>query len=349
MTDEQKFGNDLVAMLEELASAPEFQPSTFWRMLNDKNTVMLKTDGLQHFKRTVSQNYFGWMIIEPYHRFFRTAVKDWLFNPALAPLVAHIENKVTVRLYVRDQPLTLNSLQRFIYKFFVGMLWEQMRRVDFMSLEKLIEEPLVGDPIRIHLNKKLISLDTAASITDANTLLPLVQHIERPCIAEIGAGHGRLAYAIASVRSSLYCVFDIPPALQVSQWYIEQTLPKKKIFRFRRFKHFEDIAEELDQSDVAFFTSNQLQLIPSRYFDIVSSISTLPELTAPQVALFLLLMQKTSRGHIFLKQWKRWKNDSDGTDFTLDDYQFTADWRQTMICTDPLISAFFNATWSRQG
>ena len=123
MTDEQKFGNDLVAMLEELASAPEFQPSTFWRMLNDKNTVMLKTDGLQHFKRTVSQNYFGWMIIEPYHRFFRTAVKDWLFNPALAPLVAHIENKVTVRLYVRDQPLTLNSLQRFIYKFFVGMLW----------------------------------------------------------------------------------------------------------------------------------------------------------------------------------------------------------------------------------
>ena len=218
-----------------------------------------------------------------------------------------------------------------------------------MSLEKLIEEPLVGDPIRIHLNKKLISLDTAASITEANTLLPLVQHIERPCIAEIGAGHGRLAYAIASVRSSLYCVFDIPPALQVSQWYIEQTLPKKKIFRFRRFKHFEDIAEELDQSDVAFFTSNQLQLIPSRYFDIVSSISTLPELTAPQVALFLLLMQKTSRGHIFLKQWKRWKNDSDGTDFTLDDYQFTADWRQTMICTDPLISAFFNATWSRQG
>jgi putative sugar O-methyltransferase len=193
----------------------------------------------------------------------------------------------------------------------------------------------------------MISIDLACAITEANIILSLVPQVKRPAIAEIGAGHGRLAYAISKAIKCRYVIFDIPPALHVSQWYLSQVLPEKRMFPFRRFDRFEDIADELAGSDIAFFTPNQMRLFPDDYFDIAASISTLPELTTEQVDLFLELMQRTSRSFIYLKQWYRWKNEKDGTDLTIDSYRFARNWRRIRTEVDPLIPWFFNAVWPK--
>ena len=167
-------------------------------------------------------------------------------------------------------------------------------------------------------------------------------------MAELGAGYGRLGHAFLATQPGQYCIFDIPPALHVSQWYLSRLFPQKRIFGFRPFNNWAEVAAEVEQADLAFFTSNQLALVPDGYFDVVTSISTLPEMSMAQVKLFLAQFARTARGHVFLKQWTSWKNPLDGTDLTMDDYVLGENWRVTLDQVDPINPLFFNRVWSNQ-
>jgi|tagenome__1003787_1003787.scaffolds.fasta_scaffold15557540_1 hypothetical protein len=47
-------------------------------------------------------------------------------------------------------------------------------------------------------------------------------------------------------------VFDVPPALYLSQWYLTTLFPKRRAFRFRGFETFKEIDGELTEADIAF-------------------------------------------------------------------------------------------------
>ena len=336
-------------MIAELSAAPDFLPSAFWTDLANRNDAMLGAEGLRSFKRTVSNNYFNWPVTVPYHPYFVRAFLSWLTHPTTAVLGATIEDRVRLHVSYRDQPIDLSAFQKQIYKFFVCFTWETMRRFDTLRLSDRVQEPRIGNPIEVTLGGRLISQDVANSVIEANLLLPLVSGIAKPRFAEIGAGYGRLAHVVSNTTPSLYCIFDIPPALDVAQWYLRQILPEKRVFAFRRFKAFAEIEDELSQCDLAFFTSNQLASFPDSWFDVASTISTLPEMTARQVDLFLGLMRSKTRHAIFLKQWKSWRNAKDGIHMRRDDYVMPPPWRQTVDRTDPLIPTFFNTIWERKG
>lgn len=134
----------------------------------------------------------------------------------------------------------------------------------------------------------------------------------------------------------------------MAQWYLEQTLGRDRVFRFRHFDRIEDVQGEIDQASVALFTANQIRKFPDHYFDVMLSISTMPEMRQDQVDLYLAEFQRLSRGHIFLKQFKAWKNPSDGTDLNTDSYRFNSDWHLILDRTDPVIPCFFNRVWRKQ-
>jgi hypothetical protein len=80
---------DMAAELE--ADDPVFLPSAFWRDLNDKNRRMLEEEGLANFKRTVSQNYFNWLVADRKSHLFRHALRQWCRRPNLLPLLSRLE------------------------------------------------------------------------------------------------------------------------------------------------------------------------------------------------------------------------------------------------------------------
>ncbi|HEV2629197.1 MAG TPA: putative sugar O-methyltransferase [Pseudolabrys sp.] len=334
-------------MIAELSSAPEFMPSAFWADIAQRNEIMLDESGIASFKRTLSNNYFNWPVTAAYHPYFVMAVLKWLRTPRRSVFSAKIEDQITLRLANVDKPLVLSSVQRQIYKAYVCFVWERMRTFDRLRISDWVEEPLVGAPISIRVGQKLISQDLANSVVEANLILPVVADLPKPRFAEIGAGYGRLAHVVSAAVPSTYCIFDIPPALEVSQWYVQQVLPEKRVFGFRRFGCFADVEDELRASDVAFFTSNQMALFPDRWFDVTSTISTLPEMTARQVNLFLNLMQSKTARAIFFKQWKSWGNRRDGFRLQRSDYVLQNDWRLSVDRTDPLVPSFFNQLWER--
>lgn len=310
------------AMMKELGSDnPLFLPSDFWADLNEKNRRMLDAEGLSNFKRTVAQNYFNWIIPDADHVLVQHARNEWGRRPNLLPLLTRLKETDRLRFTTSDQRAELTAEQRDIYRQYVCHVWTIMRRLDRHGLRHKVGEPRVGNPLRVMFGLKLLSQDLATSIIECNVLADLTKGVRSPRIAEVGAGYGRVAHTYAaSGLPGQYFVFDIPPALGVAQWYLERTLGPDRIFRFRPFDRFEEIEGELARCKVALFTANQICKFPDRYFDVALTISTLPEMRQEQVDFYLSEFQRLSRGHIFIKQWKAWKNQTDGTDLTSDSY-----------------------------
>ncbi len=231
-----------------------------------------------------------------------------------------------LRLTTNSEPRLLTANERDVYRRYVCHVWAIMRRFDRHGLRHRVSEPAIGNPFPVRLGCKTITQDLATSVIECNLLADLHDCVPQPRVAELGAGYGRLAHVYAVTQPGLYCIFDIPPALAVAQWYLEQVLGRSHVLRFRHFDRIEEVLDQLSTVRVAFFTPNQLQLFPPRYFDTVLSISTLPEMRPDQVETFLGEFQRLARRHIFLKQWKRWRNPTDGTDLTADSYRLGPDW-----------------------
>ena len=338
--------SEMVAELE--AADPIFLPSLFWRDLNEKNRRMLAEEGLENFKRTVSQNYFNWLITDHRSPLFRHALWQWCRRPNLLPLITRLRE--TERLWVNttDERIELSAVQRHTYRLYICFVWAIMKKLDRHRLRLKVAEPETGNPFPVECHGRIFTQDIATSIMECNVFADLIQGTTSPRIGEIGGGYGRLAHAYTSSLPGRYFIFDIPPALAVAQWYLEQTLGRKRVFHFRRFNSIDDVQDELDQVSVALFTPNQLRKFPDRYFDVMASISTLPEMRRDQVDIYLAELQRLSRGYIFLKQFKSWKNPSDGGELNIDNYRFNSNWSLVFDRTDPVIPDFFNRVWQRQ-
>jgi len=347
-----EYAENVNEMFEELQKNPIFLPSNLWKGINIQHSRMINEEGIENFKRTVSQNYYNWLITKVLSPIFINVFFRWLLHPNLRPFQSKIEKDI--KLYyitnvvpdVKSRSVILSRWKRYIYMIFVGFIWEAMLNEDHDKLSNKVSEPELGNPIHIWQNNKLITQDIANSIIECNLISSLnPQPKNRQKIAELGAGSGRLAQVYMQTQQGKYCIFDIPPALNISEWYLSNVFSDKTIFHFRSFDKFEDIREELEKSDICFFTANQLKKFPEGYFDVVISISNLPEMTTEQVNLYLILFQKVSGAFIFLKQWKYWKNDIDGTVLGMNDYINNKDWSLKIDKEDPINPQFFNRVW----
>ena len=345
---DSEFLSTMSEMMDELETDPAFLPSEFWRELNQKNSDMLLAEGLVNFKRTVSQNYFNWLVTTPRHPQFLNLALRWLFKPGATPFHSRIEHIEHLRMTNSSEQLELSSFQERIYRIFVSILWDTMRRTDHEKLSDVLSEPLTGNPINVFNGERLISQDLATSIMECNLLIKALKNkVNNPKIAEIGAGYGRLAHVYSATQPGQYFIFDIPPALYVSQWYISDVIGEDKIFKFRAFDHLEDVEDEMSKASVVFLTANQISKFPEHYFDLMLSISTLPEMRREQIQQYIEILRTKSDRFIFLKQWKSWHNPQDNTTTSKSDYQFGPEWNLTHDTTDPIDQRFFNCIWER--
>lgn len=337
-------------MFREVQEGPAiYRPSNFWTDLGSVNAGMIQELGLENFKRTVAQNYFNWLVISPRDVQFRSAFKQFLRRPGLQPLLNRMTPpgllRTTVKLEDRIGPREL-----YVYKLFVGMLWEVAAREDWSGLSNGLEEPLTGSPIEIRRKGRLISQDLANSIREYHAILSLEPGLagQRKKVAELGAGYGRLGHVFQQDGCTGYHIFDIPPALHVSQWYLSKLFPGRKIFAFRHFDSFDQIRDELAQSDLAFFTPNQMELFPDGYFDIFLTISTLPEMSPAQVRHYLQRMGRLAARYVYLKQWSDWFNPADNVRYRTQDFDLEPGWALRLDRRDRIQPLFFERLWQKR-
>jgi len=334
-------------MRRHVAEGPEiYRPGAFWSDLLARNLAMLRADGIDRFKRTVGNNYYNWLVTSWLDPQLRGAIVGWLRHPSAAPLRGRMEPVSAVRTMARDDAFDLSPAAARRYRFFVAQTWERARREDRLRLTERLEEPEIGTPIRVWSRGRAVSQDLANGIIECNYAAR--SGVVRDCarIAELGAGYGRLAHVHLAAADVVYCIFDIPPALAVSQWYLRELLGRDRVVPFDAART--DVGA-IEPGQVAFFTPDQLELFPDGWFDLSQTISTLPEMPAEQAAHFLALLAAKSSGEVFLKQWRRWRNEADGAEYAEDWYALPPPWELVARRVDPVQPLFFNRRWRRAG
>ena len=74
------------AMRAGIEAAPEiYRPGHFWDELIAKNLEMLEAEGITNLKRTVSNNYYNWLVYALRDPQLQRAATTWLRRPTLSP------------------------------------------------------------------------------------------------------------------------------------------------------------------------------------------------------------------------------------------------------------------------
>lgn len=354
----QKQKQDMVATINkmslEIQSQSIYVPGEFWGTIGKFHLEMLKVYGVENFKRTVSHHYQNWFMVSPSDTQVKQLLKLWHTHRSIQPWFNNIEIPDHVGFSLtRDfsdptYPLTAND-SREVYRVAVGMLWEYVNHTDSDKVLPKVVESEIGNPLRIWRKGKLISSDIAHSVRERNLLLKTLslKGTEGLVIGELGAGHGRLAEIFGKTTNYRHLIFDITPALYVSQWYVKNLFPNEKIFEFRHFDDFEEIREELNDCRFAFFTSNQIEKIPSEYFDLFINLNSLAEMKLVQINNFIEHIDRVTSRAFLSRQQIDSINEVELTPLPKSAYAMPNRWHLILDDVDDIYPTYFNQIWEK--
>jgi putative sugar O-methyltransferase len=343
------------SMHRELESSdPIYVPSEFWETFGKFHMQLLERYGIENFKRTVSHNYQNWFMVSMEDPQVRQLLKTWPTHFSTQAWLNTIEVPDHVGLHTSltfdepSYPLAFAE-KREIYRIAVGLLWEFVNDTDSFGVMEQLAELEVGNPVRIYRRGRLISSDIAHSVRERHMLLNSISchGNEGLIVGELGAGHGRLAEVFGQTTNYRYYIFDITPALFVSQWYLKSIFPNERLFEFRHFDSFDEIRDELQQCRFAFFTANQIELIPDDHLQLFINMNSLTEMRIDQIRNFLGHIDRLTTRAFLSRQWIKWENIFDGHSVTKDIFALGKRWRLAVDKPDDIYPEFFNQVWVR--
>lgn len=347
-------------LLEEMKTAPDiYRPSVFWEELTAVGLKQLEQGGFENFKRSVNMTYFNWGVLGILQHQFLPVFARWCHRPTLSVFRAKFPNyrsdvpggssAATVSDYRLKVPTvkSFDPVSAFVYKTYVAMLYEFVAAGDTAGLLRSLEEPPIGNPFAIRYRDHWISQDLCNSVHEFYAAGGADLFAEETCdVAELGAGYGRVGFVfLKALPRSTYTVIDIPPALNVAQEYLSRVFPDEQIFGFRAFSRFEDVQDEFESARIRFLASHQLELLPPKLFDRFLTISSLHEMSRPQIENYLAQIDRVCRGCFYTKQWRVSQAAVNGHVIRETEYPIPTSWNEVDRHRHPVQQMFFEALY----
>lgn len=331
-------------MFQTLAQAPVLvKPSLYWEELNKMNLAQLKEQGFENFKRTIALNYFTWARIFPW-------------DSQILFLCRHVGIAVAFRAILNairfcGKKYFSSMVQSFSYGLLTSLLWEYILGGDHSEELLALREPQLGSPPLLAPRPGMnVSQDLGNSILEYESFRQGLPSSGRGTVLELGSGYGRNAFVVLKLNPSIrYVLVDIPPALWVAEQYLSSLFPEKRIFRYRNFERFEEIADSYNQSDVIFLLSSQLSLLPTNTAELIVNISSLHEMRRDQIHYYFQQFERvlSPGGHTYIKEWKEAKVLFENVTVTEHDYPVPNGWKKIMSRTAPVQTRFFEALYRK--
>lgn len=308
--------------------------SVAWQLLNQKNLDQLLKGGYDNFKRTIALNYFTFPIQAG--------------DPQIASLEAKLSPAESRSCWEAAQRLpddpSFQLANQVYYRYFVLLLWTYARRVDGLELLGRLQEPAEGNPVLVPTGGQPACQDLANSLVEYYSMREGVAFERCSNVLEIGGGYGRNAQLVLDLHPDIhYTLVDIPPALYVAQRYLSSVFRNRPTFSVRDFSSYEDVREEIERCSIVFLLPHQLAMMPAARFDLALSISSFGEMTREQIEYYFAEIGRGTRGHFYMKQWKKSQNPFDGLVLTEKDYPFRPRWRKLYSREGAVQSDFFEA------
>lgn len=308
--------------------------STYWSVLCRKNVSQLLDMKYDNFKQTVALNYFTWIIGK------EDPQAVFLLNYFPKDTLALIKKRVDAS---KKHDLMTEEQAKF-YNLITYLLWMFTEKTVGSDLLAKLEEPDEGNPPSVELNGKKISQDLANSILEYHSIAQGIPNIESlGTIIELGVGYGRTAFVFLKLLQKVrYILVDIPPALYIAEKYLSSQFADRKIFKYRQFEKFSEVAAEFEEAQIVFLMPDQLSLLPDHLADLFLAIDCLHEMRPEQIKSYFLTVDRLS-SNFYIKCWKKTIIPYDDITLTQDDYPFLPHW-QNVFSRDCLVqNTYFEA------
>lgn len=323
---------ELVQMVDSFVASSDYQKVTaFWHAINKKHITQIATVGLSNYRQTVAKNYFTFTdqsLDTPYTHNLIEKSKDSSTQVAISQILKKHD------LFTLDESIQHNLT--------TVMLYDYVLSIGGADALNMLNESKIGNPPSIEIGGKKVSQDMLNSVIEFKSVSSGTKLGDSPRFMEVGAGSGRTAYCFLTlIPNAKYIIADVPPALFISQTFLTTQFPDKKIFRFRPFNTYAEIADEFESADIAFLMPHQLELINSS-IDVFMAIDCLHEMNAPQVEFYFQQADRLAKNFYF-KCWSSAEILFDDITWEQSDYPVRPKWKKAFWRMTTVPSHFFEA------
>lgn len=334
-------------MFEELEKQDRlFAPSLFWKKLCDQHCELVRRYGFASFKRTVNFNYGQWGVGSFRDQFLSHVLKQLLQSGRIpyVPFLSRMSNIENIH-WPSKQPFSPSA-----YKFLVGMLWQLAWSRDDLGCLKACEESLVGGPIDIKFRRRLISQDLAQSSLELNSIMSVIGSNHIKAVGEIGGGCGRFSYLFMSMYPDAhYSIFDIPPALAISQNHLAMSLGPDRVSPCDKGlpKEFEKSKDY--SGTVSCYLPHALVSIPDRYFDLFINVSSFDEMLPEQIECYFDLIERKCSGWLYVKGFSSVSGINPAKPGGLANFPYRPHWQLVYEAQDAIMPLFSERIYDLRG
>lgn len=330
----------LVKLTGQRGQSRERSVSGAWEAIGRKHFDELLAHGYHNFKRTLALNYFT----------FPVQAGDPQLHAVEALLDGDtLERCRDIARALADEP-GLAIADQETFRYFVALLWSYARSLDRDGILDRIREPGEGNPIVVQMSNDGATQDLANSTLEYYAMREHVDFSRVKSVLEIGAGYGRNAHLLGALHPDVQItIVDIPPALFISQRYLSNVLPGRRVFQPREFGRYDDVAAEMDSCGVVFLLPHQLNKLPAGRFGLTINISSFGEMSRDQIETYFKLIDRVTKGHFYSKQWKVSKNPFDRLELQECDYPVPMSWTKLYSRTCKVQNEFFEALYAIGG
>jgi len=153
----------------------------------------------------------------------------------------------------------------------------------------------------------IVNLDSFWGDIYGEVMAGLIKDIDRPVVAELGGGCGRLAYyLIRNYKSNLkYIIFDLPEILCVSAYYLMCCFPNCKTYLFGESNNNRSIP---DNVDFIFMPPCGIDLIENNNVNLFLNECSLGEMTPSVAENYLVKIDLVTKDYFFHMNHENYRN-----------------------------------------
>jgi len=220
---------------------------------------------------------------------------NWIINKLCKyfPFFSFFSFRATIgRQYFFNQ---VRNVQNFAYEKFHGLDKDLLTSVSDSNL---------GNPFGFYKDKKFYTVSFLNELMKINYIKNNTNFNEINSIVEVGAGTGLLASVFLQLKKSLkYIIIEIPPALYITQSYLEalgyKTLGYKDVVNL---KNLNDV--DLNNYQVICLPSWKIDLLKGSKFDLFINVESFQEMEPELVENYLKKISPQISKYIYLNNGK---------------------------------------------
>jgi putative sugar O-methyltransferase len=290
--DKKNLSSELVETFNLYLNSESYKSSSkFWRHLAI-NHLKLIASKRKNFENIIAQEYFTFTY------FNESIIKEAWDN------VSKKKINLDVNLFKHQDGLSIT--QSANHNLILLLLYENIKTKKVFEYFDQIKKNKTDTQPSLIINKQEVTQDNLNSLNEFEKIEELFNKVKlkKNNFLEVGAGSGRTANTILSIKSGIkYVIADMPPAINFSYNNIKKNFPEKKINNAFKHNNKNNLINEFNNNDVLFIFPHQIKLFPKKFFDISIAIDCLHEMEKNIISDYMNIFENVSQS-LYFKVWE---------------------------------------------